>query len=167
MLLDFVRGLFRAEPTHEEVFDAYIDLFNICIGDPPLRIYDESMLPYPKKKILAVLIKKLGANRSPEIQESLIVSIAYLANFQRGVGKSPIDKMPAEIRAKLEADKSPKNIKMIAKEISNFYEINGKKIDKFRTLVSNETDSLYSIIYTVTGRDIREEAEKFKTELHK
>lgn len=168
MLLNFEKSFFQKEPVENEVFEAYIDLYNLNICDPMNRIYDVSELPLPKKTILNNLLKMLGDTENAEFSDALCAGILHLANYQEGVESILIDRMlPADLLSLGRAAKNTDELKAVAKKISMFHKSNKNKIDKYAPLISAETDRMCKAIYAVTGRDICAEADKFKQELQK
>lgn len=58
--------------------------------DPSLYLYDESLLPYSKERILSAAVSVLKRPDTPEIIRVGAVFAKDLGNFQKGVGKTPL-----------------------------------------------------------------------------
>jgi len=64
----------------------------------PTRIEDVTVLPHPKEEILDALMLEI-ARGHPNMNEWLEVSATFLAQYQPGVGKEPLDMLGADFSA--------------------------------------------------------------------
>lgn len=145
------------------VFDAYVDHFNVKMTDQPHRIYDISELPYPKKTILAVLLKMLGSEKSDYFSNAIETGILHLENYREGVGKVPIDRLtPSILTSQVRQAETVKQLKSAATEIMNYYDKNKILIDRYKSLIDDETERMYLAIYAISGKDVSVVLKKYK-----
>ncbi|HEY5305725.1 MAG TPA: hypothetical protein VIJ52_03545 [Pseudolabrys sp.] len=94
---DASRDLEAAVKAVGKVIDSYGDFLERNPMPLGLMLVDETELPYPKKTILTAICLALGVQSDPDTRASLISCAMVLANFQPGVGKTPLHPLGNEV----------------------------------------------------------------------
>lgn len=108
----------------------------------PMRFYDESLLPHPKRDIARSLLLIMATARNTHEKETAYAGLDALSSFQAGVGPTSVGLMPENGEALLAASSAGSiSVRDVAVTLSTTRRVNEGRFQELRRLQDQEMQS--------------------------
>jgi hypothetical protein len=115
----------------------------------PDAFYDVSLLPHPKKTIIAAIERQILWAPNQKLVELLIAGLTFLYNFQHGVGDIPLPWLGEDIGPAHRGEMTPEIIDELAERIVN--NPNAKRVEQFMAIMDRENKLIDKRIAAAVG----------------